>query len=436
MSAADTTGRDGIEFAAASDVGLRRANNQDSFVVIVAPDHNEWLRRGHLFMVADGMGAHAAGELASKMTADLVSLTYYKAPDESPVDAITSAFHIANERVYTRGQGNLDFRGMGTTSSVLLLLPEGAVAAHVGDSRVYRLRGDVLEQLSFDHSLVWEMQSIGKMRESEIELHVPKNIITRSMGPYPQVQVDLEGPFPLEVGDTFLLCSDGLSGQVEDEELGCILQALPPGEAVQTLIDLANLRGGPDNITVIVARVVAPEAIGSADAVTGPARARALPHDGQSLQPLAWIITGVLALATASMAFLGQWVVAAATGVAAVLSGTWMAVQRFSSPAAGHVDAGQLGKGPYRSYICQANSTVFERLAKVVQQLRDAAMEEHWSVDWQRFNAYDSKAMEAVQQRNYLQALREQCHGISFMMEEIRQQARRKNAAHEEPAEG
>ena len=262
-----------VDYAATSDVGLRRANNQDSFVVVVSPEELDWLRRGDLFMVADGMGAHAAGELASKMATDFVSLTYYKAPDESPVEAIQKAFQDANERVFSRGQSNPDFRGMGTTSSALLLLPEGAVVAHVGDSRVYRLRGNRLDQLSFDHSLVWEMQATGKLRDSEIQMNVPKNIITRSLGPYPQVQIDLEGPFAVEAGDAFLLCSDGLSGQVEDDEIGCLLGALPPGEAIQALVDLANLRGGPDNITVIAVRVLRHLTAASAENELGPAPA-------------------------------------------------------------------------------------------------------------------------------------------------------------------
>ena len=106
---------------------------------------------------------------------------------------------------------------------------------------------------------------------------MPKNIITRSLGPYPQVQVDLEGPFPIQVGDAFLLCSDGLSGQVDDEEIGCILGNLPPNEAVQALVDLANLRGGPDNITVIAVRVVSPLIVGDAATATAPARQRTGP---------------------------------------------------------------------------------------------------------------------------------------------------------------
>ena len=159
--------------------------------------------------------------------------------------------------IHERGQANAEFQGMGTTCSVLVLLPTTAVIAHVGDSRVYRLRRRQLEQLTFDHSLVWEMMAAGQMPRGEVANFIPKNIITRSLGPHADVQVDLEGPFPLEVGDTFLLCSDGLSGQVKDEEIGAILSVLSPQEAVRALVDMANLRGGPDNITAIVARVLA-----------------------------------------------------------------------------------------------------------------------------------------------------------------------------------
>ncbi len=130
------------------------------------------------------------------------------------------------------------------------------MVAHVGDSRVYRLRGKLLEQLTFDHSLVWEIRASGQFEgNAEFANTVPKNIITRSIGPNPTVQTDFEGPYPLELGDTFLLCSDGLSGLVDDDEMGPILASLPPGEAAQALTDLANLRGGHDNITVLVVKV-------------------------------------------------------------------------------------------------------------------------------------------------------------------------------------
>ncbi|HEX4149557.1 MAG TPA: protein phosphatase 2C domain-containing protein, partial [Pirellulales bacterium] len=244
-----------LEHAELSDVGLRRSNNQDSYRQVTAGNEDQWQRRGHLFMVADGMGAHAAGELASKMAVDTVALTYYKLLDRSPSDALRKSIEDANAKIHAGGQANPDFKGMGTTSSLMVLLPEGAIVAHVGDSRVYRLRGNRLEQLSFDHSLVWEMMAGNKLSENEMPGYIPKNIITRSLGPTDAVQVDLEGPFQLAAGDTFLLCSDGLTGPVDDTDLGIVLATLPPAEAARTLVDLANLRGGPDNITALVARV-------------------------------------------------------------------------------------------------------------------------------------------------------------------------------------
>jgi len=423
--------RDAIEYAANSDVGLRRANNQDSFVVVVSPEEHEWLRRGHLFMVADGMGAHAAGELASKMATDFVSLNYFKAPDESPVDAVQKAFQEANNRVYARGQSNPDFRGMGTTASALLLLPEGAVVAHVGDSRVYRLRGNRLDQLSFDHSLVWEMRANATSADTADFANVPKNIITRSLGPYSQVQIDLEGPFPIEVDDTFLLCSDGLSGQVDDEEIGCILSALPPGEAIQSLVDLANLRGGPDNITVIVARVASPKLIGSEDELS-PARARA-PAGSQKVHPVAWIVLGVLGLAALSMLILGKYPAAAIAGAAAAATAIFIAVRHFSVSASKSVAGSQLGKGPYRTTTCTANLAFAERLAKVVNQLRAAAVEEAWQIDWDRFNAYGARAAAASAKQNFGETVREHCHAISFMMDQLRHQSQREPKSDGQP---
>jgi protein phosphatase len=143
---------------------------------------------------------------------------------------------------------------MGTTCTTLVLLPRGAIVGHVGDSRCYRIRGRTIEQLSRDHSLVWELETAGGMSREQANDAAPKNIITRSMGPHPHVDVDLEGPFPVTKGDVFLLCSDGLSGQVADEEIGLLAAELEPQEAVPALIGLALVRGAPDNVTVIVAR--------------------------------------------------------------------------------------------------------------------------------------------------------------------------------------
>ena len=128
----------------------------------MASDADTWQRRGHVFVVADGMGAHAAGELASKMAADGIPHNYYKLREESSPDAIRKTIRQVNEEIHRTGQANAEFHGMGTTASVLVLVPQGALVAHVGDSRVYRLRGGQIEQLTFDHSLVWEMTASGQ----------------------------------------------------------------------------------------------------------------------------------------------------------------------------------------------------------------------------------------------------------------------------------
>jgi protein phosphatase len=236
-------------------MGMRRTNNQDALAVMLAEDLPTWVERGHLLMVADGMGAHAAGELASKLAVDNIPHSYYKLRDLYPPAALRQAIRDANTTIHNKGQSSIGFQGMGTTCSCLVLLPQGALVAHIGDSRVYRLRGQVLEQLTFDHSLVWEMAAAGQMAQEDVPAYIPKNVITRSLGPHSTVHVDLEGPYNAAAGDVFLLCSDGLSGPISDEELGAILQCLEPAEAAETLVDLANLRGGPDNISIIIAHV-------------------------------------------------------------------------------------------------------------------------------------------------------------------------------------
>ncbi|HTN75749.1 MAG TPA: protein phosphatase 2C domain-containing protein, partial [Pirellulaceae bacterium] len=260
MSSAKVNWDHCLKHAELTDIGMRRANNQDSHAVLMSDTTEGWLERGHLFMVADGMGAHAAGELASKLAVDGIPFLYHKYRDQSPPEALQRAVLETNAEVNRRGKANSDFHNMGTTCSVLVILPQGALAAHIGDSRVYRLRGDLLEQITFDHSMVWEMRAAGQLPEdAELARAIPKNVITRSLGPHTHVQVDLEGPFPTEDGDTFLLCSDGLTGPVADEEIGAILANLEPKEAAQVLVDLANLRGGPDNVTVLIAKVVGNE---------------------------------------------------------------------------------------------------------------------------------------------------------------------------------
>src|SRR5262249_2144765 len=150
---------------------------------------------------------------------------------------------------------NGDFQGMGTTSSALLLLPDGALIAHVGDSRVYRIRNQRIEQFSFDHSLVWELVRRNHLTSEQANISVPKNVITRSLGPEAEIEVDVEGPLAVAVGDVYLLCTDGLSGPVDDQEIGAFAANFHPRDACRYLVPLANLRGGLDNITVLIVRI-------------------------------------------------------------------------------------------------------------------------------------------------------------------------------------
>ncbi len=247
---------DYLQVASLSDVGMRRATNQDNLSISLASGMDQWQRKGHVFIVADGMGAHAAGELASKLAIDHIPHLYAKYNDSSAPEEMKKAVQGANGEIHRRGQANEEFHNMGTTCSVLTILPQGAVCAHIGDSRVYRLTQNRIEQLTFDHSLVWEMKFAGQLTaEEEAMGKIPKNVITRSLGPYSECKVDLEGPFPIQVGDTFLLCSDGLTGVISDTEIGSILANMTPDEAVHMLVDLANLRGGPGNITVVIVKI-------------------------------------------------------------------------------------------------------------------------------------------------------------------------------------
>jgi len=407
-----------LEHAAASDVGLRRANNQDNLAVVIADSRETFQRRGHLFLVADGMGAHAAGELASKMAADVVPLTYHKLKDISPMDAVRRAILDANEQIHSRGEASLDFKGMGTTCSTLLLLPQGALLAHVGDSRAYRLRGNRYDQLTFDHSLVWELQAAAELSKEELPDYLPKNIITRSLGPNAKVAVDLEGPLPVQVGDTFLLCSDGLSGPVEDKEMGTLLSCLSPEEAVRMLVNLANLRGGPDNITVIVARVIGPleAAAGGAPDETPEADARPKP-----VHPLTWTALGVAGMAAAGAAAIGYWIAAMVFLAGAVLAGVTALAQRYGDQAGGsNFDFRPRGKSPYVSLQCEADTEFVASLAQIVEELRQAALTEGWSVDWRAFDDTCDRAESALKAKRYADSVRGYARLIGSTMEQLK----------------
>lgn len=399
---------------------MRRANNQDSATSLLADSKAIWEKYGHLFMVADGMGAHAAGELASKMAVDRVSHHYRKLPLPLAVEAIQQAVIEANSEIYRRGQANAEFRNMGTTASVMLMLPEGIVVAHVGDSRVYRVRGDFIEQLTFDHSLVWEMRAAGEVSEESTRSGmIPKNVITRSLGPNPVVQVDLEGPFPIQKGDRFLLCSDGLTGLVTDEEIGSLLQSFSAQKAAQALVDLANLRGGPDNITVIVAEVIGKEVVTSNSISSQP---RIVANgDKRKVSTALLVVTLVCFIASATLALLTNIPLAIVAAVLGLISlTTALAQANYRATAASETT--QYGRGPYRKFACRPDASFVERLKGTMHALREASQERRWKLNWPMLDDLCKQGDQAASKNDFIAAIRAYATAIMETMGQIRKQ--------------
>ncbi len=409
----------GVVFANLSDIGMRRANNQDSMACLPASNADRFRSRGHLFVVADGMGAHAAGELASQMATDKIAMHYFRSPSSDPIDALRSAVIESNSEINRRGQQNPEFHNMGTTASSLVLLPKGAIVAHVGDSRVYRLRNRTLEQLTFDHSLVWEMEASGQVHpDSALGQSIPRNVITRSLGPNAQVEVDVEGPFPFEKDDCFLLCSDGLTGLVDDVEIGTLMDCLPEDLAARVLVDLANLRGGSDNTTVIIVRVK--DELMKPDAAT-----KRKANSGEQSAPPYLLAAAILCFTAAVVAaVLGQFgimAVAIVLGVIALVAGIIQAVKIKKMANKRVLPKVSGGKGPYRRYSAAATGDLYKRLGKTVDALREAAKDRNWVLDWKKIDEFQGNGFTALKGKDAKQAIRYQAEAIIETMNQLRE---------------
>jgi protein phosphatase len=235
-----------VQLSARTDVGRTRDHNEDSYGV----GEGEPVERfGELLVVCDGMGGHAAGEVASRVAVETILLDYYADTDEERPAALEQAFNRANQQIYASGRGS-----MGTTGVAALLYHDALHIANVGDSRAYLIRDGEIRQLSRDHSFVSDQVAAGLITPEQARSSPHRNVITRALGYQSEVSVDLFR-WPLQVGDIVLLCSDGLHGLATDEEIAEIATAHPADEAITRLIALANERGGPDNITVAIARV-------------------------------------------------------------------------------------------------------------------------------------------------------------------------------------
>jgi serine/threonine protein phosphatase PrpC len=242
-----------VRAALRTDVGLVRSENQD-FGTYTTTEEESSHPGGRLLVVADGMGGHRGGATASRLAAETVKAQYLGSETEDVPTALKESLSRANARIYSEAQANPDLRGMGTTTSALAVRDNDAWFAHVGDSRIYLIRGNQIRQLTDDHSLVASMVREGLLTSKEAETHPRRNVLQRSMGVAEDVEIDVRGPFELEEGDVFILCSDGLHGVVKEDEILAVA-SLPIEHAADEYLRLALARGAPDNVTVIVARV-------------------------------------------------------------------------------------------------------------------------------------------------------------------------------------
>jgi protein phosphatase len=251
-----------VRFAGATNIGRKRDHNEDS---IFLPDDDR------LIMVADGMGGHASGEIASQVAVDVVVehfrdtahqqvLTWpYKVDRDvrTHVNRMTTGIMLANLEIWEKAQREARFKGMGTTCVAMFFLDDTAIIGHVGDSRCYRLRQHELVQLTEDHSLINDYIKMKRVTKEEAESWPHKNVIVRALGMKESVQVDIIQEVP-RVGDCYVLCSDGLSGMLPDDQILHIVDnERDLDKVVERLIDAANEEGGVDNISVVVARVEA-----------------------------------------------------------------------------------------------------------------------------------------------------------------------------------
>jgi protein phosphatase len=240
-----------LRAAAGSDVGRRRAANEDHYAL--APEVG-------LYLVADGLGGHVAGQLASGLAAEAALRTVRTLEGAQPslAEKLRYAMIAANREVSETARNRRELAGMGTTLVALLAQDGRAALAHVGDSRAYLVRGERIRQLTDDHSLVGELVRRNEISADAAREHPQRHVLTRAVGVRPSVEPDLAEISP-EAGDVFVLCSDGLTGHVRDEEIAeSVAGGVDPQEAVDRLIRLANDRGGEDNITVVIVRCEKP----------------------------------------------------------------------------------------------------------------------------------------------------------------------------------
>ncbi len=413
-----------VRYAALTDVGVKRSHNQDACAVQPAVDSVAFEANGHVFVVADGMGGHAVGEKASAKAVRDIPFLYMKHVKEGICNALRRAFVETNAGIHSIGEENPEFRGLGTTGTALVLRSEGAWVGHVGDSRCYRIRDGQAEQLTFDHSWVWEIAKRQGVDPDELG-DFKKNVIIRSLGPDAEVEVDVEGPHPLKPGDAFLLCSDGLTGVVNPQEIGAVVTAMPPEDAARLLVHMANLRGGPDNITVLIVRV--PGGTGNDDTRKKPSgpgilkRAfkawnRIVPWPFTALGAGSLIALLSLALRMAEAPGSIPLFLFAAVTILAGLIGLVLDVKKEPSGSEVPQDDKDRTLNVYKKHDCAITAAVAEKFTTIETELAAGMKAHDIPADW---GAYEKlvAAVEKAGKPDTVPAFRARCESLLFLAE-------------------
>lgn len=245
-----------VKVSSATDAGLKRVQNEDSLGSWTPEDPGDRALRGVLLVIADGMGGSRAGEVASRLAVDTVLKTYREAGGGEPHQVLCRAVEAANRIVHDHSLVHPELRGMGTTCTALVVRDREAFVAHVGDSRAYEIRHGAIRQLTQDHSLVAQLVQSRQITPEQARIDPRRNLVTRSVGVGTHVEVDAACvDSMLQEGDTIMLCTDGLHGLVNDDELASAASGRDLDQACRDLVELARQRGGPDNISLILARL-------------------------------------------------------------------------------------------------------------------------------------------------------------------------------------
>ena len=243
--------------ASLSDVGCQRENNEDAYLYWEPADDHEFQRKGRLAVIADGMGGYEGGQEASRLAVETVREVYDHGVGEDPHAVLLKAFATAHDRIQTYAGKHPELHGMGTTCTALVVRGRQLYFAHVGDSRLYLVRDASISRLTRDHSYVGRLVESGIVRAEDAEKHPQRHILTAALGAGSEVAVEIaERVVALRDSDELLLCTDGLWSVISDQELEAALKGKEPADGCAALVKLALQRGGPDNITVQVLRVL------------------------------------------------------------------------------------------------------------------------------------------------------------------------------------